>query len=501
MSIQSQNFTQLLFRIFLIWLQRRGLQLESITYDHLLNTLNILHPRLYHLEFIQLVDDVNAYSALEYHNFEQLKSLSLLGSIADLQKIVSAIFRSPLPCLEHLRLCCSFMVGMPLGIIFNSAHAIKKLFLQPLEGSYVNLNSFSSHFHHLQYLHINNIANTIQFDDSALMAIANQCSVLTTVILINCRSISHVSIQYLLKRTPIETLQINNKSFECYWRMLHMDEIIINQYLQSLSLHYCDAATTRFLEQMLLNGNSLHTLKLHSCSSIEDYSSIFQLTSLRTLKIHNCPSLNDNSFSIPISEHHSLRHLKLSHCSGLTDIGLLYIINRFPHLQSATLKECRNITSMSIRQIVSICSKLEKLHLRSMKVSDIHHLAPQNSDFLDIRQLKISYCAHIKYSHLSYLMKKLPFLRSLKITRTGDSYGRYDFLKVLAQECRYLQHFVLHDEESGLLPREVMFIVGNLSHLRSLSILMKEFVSEEKYREARLKYKSINPYLELDIQF
>ena len=488
-------------RKFLLWLQRLGLQLESIIYHPLMNTIDVLHSNIYHFEFSNTYADENAYSALEHFNFERLKSLSILGPMSAFSELIAIIFKSPLPFFEHLRLCCRFVTTETLECVLNSAYAMKKLFLQPLSDSFVDLNSLSPYFHDLHFLFINNISNTIQLDDSALMAIANQCPDLTTLILINCQGTSHISVQYLLDHTPLETLGINNESHLCDWNMPQMDEIRISESLQSLSLHYCDSITSRFLDQVLMKGTSLHTLKLYCCSSIENYCSVFQFTALCSLHLHCCPNLNDDSFSIFTPENHSLLHLKLSYCDSLTDIGFLYIMNRFPSLKSATLKECRNITSMSILQITLICKELKKLHLCCMKVPDLHHLHPHNSNFLLIQHLKIFNCAHISYSDLSRLIKKLRLLRSLKIRRSSDSFRRHDFLKCLAEECPYLQHFLLHDEHSKLLPREVMFIIGNLENLVSLSILMKEFVSEEKLHEAKLKYKSLNPVLDLDMHF
>ena len=477
--------------------------MQSITYHPIaLLKVGILHSNIHHLEisWTNLQVAFN-FKALEGIDFTHLRSLAIIGNLGDITPIVNTIFKYPLPHLESIQLCCEGIKNTFLGSILASCRSLKFLSLHPFPrwGGVIDLEPFISHCRHLQSLYINSLDSTMVFTDQVLTSIAQNCPNLKTITLIYCPNISPTSLKYLLQHTPIESLQINNKSSLRVWSIPQMDEILQNFRLHSLSLHYCHSLTSRTFEQVLSQASPLHSLRLYECSSIEDFNPIFQLPMLQSLNLHNCPYLQDYIFSSSTTIL-SLRSIKFSCCNTLSDIGILYLIQRCPHLNSAKFKSCSNISGMSIIQLCIGCYELHTLHLHKMDRVSLEHLSTiQHQGTIRVKNLKIFDCALISYMNLIEVVTLFSCLESLKISYCNDSYRRTRFVKVLIRQCPSLKYLFFHDETSPLVPREVMFIVGNLRNLKGLSVLMGDFLSEEHYDTVRRKYRALNPYLDLII--
>jgi hypothetical protein len=241
------------------------------------------------------------------------------------------------------------------------------------------------------------VSNCQLITDEAMQYLAQNCLLLTALNVSQCPNISYLSLQALaLHSAVLATLNL------CYCRTC--DEgvtAIANGFpaLTSLDLSYSLTTTTNAaLIALAQRGHHLTALNLSNCSAITDdvVSALSVHSQLRLLDLTDCFHVTDSAV-VSLSEHcPSLTTLDLTHCD-ITDDAVVALAETCRDLSSLSLSYT-DITDVSVVFLAHNCSSLTSLNLSCCDITDTAILALSQActaAVLDLHTLDISSCESI----------------------------------------------------------------------------------------------------------
>jgi hypothetical protein len=308
-----------------------------------------------------------------------------------------------------------------------------------------------------------------KFNDIALLALAENCLVLQTLILSGCDMVSDVGLDWLASGCNALThLDVSGCTALTDLSLRAISESMLQ--LRHLNIRRCVRVSDQGLRSLSLGCPELAYLDAEGLPLLSDLHSspgtaaderylqgIAALASgcpkLRHLDLSNCASISDGTLHCIASSCAKLSSLSLSGCYRVTSVGVSDVLRHCSKLSSLNVTECDHVTDQAfiggrrhgrkqqprspLKTESAAPNQLHTLRLRGTKVSDVTlKWASSHSPLL--RELDVSGCAGITDMGLLALtgsavaatLRSLCFRSVADITETGVSW--------LAEKCTKL---------------------------------------------------------------
>ncbi|KAG1710943.1 hypothetical protein DVH05_013664 [Phytophthora capsici] len=189
-----------------------------------------------------------------------------------------------------------------------------------------------------------------KFNDISLMALADNCLVLQTLILSGCEMVSDVGMDWLGSGCNALTyLDVSGCTALTDLSMRAISENMLQ--LRHLSIRHCIRVTDQGIRRLSLGCPDLTYLNAEGLPLLSD---------LHTSKTNG--EVYRQGISALAAGCHQLLHLDLSNCTSISD-GTLHCIAMLSHeLTALLLSGCYRVTAVGVKEVLTHCSKLTMLH-------------------------------------------------------------------------------------------------------------------------------------------
>ncbi|KAF4133729.1 WW domain-containing protein [Phytophthora infestans] len=187
-------------------------------------------------------------------------------------------------------------------------------------------------------------------NDISLLALAENCLVLQTLILSGCDMVTDVGMDWLASGCNALThLDVSGCTAVTDLTMRAISESMLQ--LKQLKLRYCTKVTDQGIRRLSLRCPELLSLDAEGLTLLSDVHST-QTTGVYRLGI-----------AALVAGCLKLRHLDLSNCVAISDGTLHCVAMSCSELSSLLLSGCYRVTSIGVSEILAHCNKLSSLNV------------------------------------------------------------------------------------------------------------------------------------------
>ncbi|KAK1945043.1 F-box/LRR-repeat protein 4 [Phytophthora citrophthora] len=249
-----------------------------------------------------------------------------------------------------------------------------------------------------------------KFNDISLMALADNCLVLQTLILSGCAMVSDVGMDWLGSGCHALTyLDVSGCAALTDLSVRAISENMLQ--LRHLSIRHCVRVTDQGIRRLSLGCPDLTFLNAEGLPLLSDLH-----TSNTNGEVYR------QGIAALAAGCRQLHHLDLSNCSSISD-GTLHCIARLSHeLTSLLLSGCYRVTTAGVKEVLTQCSKLTTLHVSGCdQVTDraFNKRRQANSPFgnesNELRDLRLR-GTQVSDVALKWLSRHSPQLRELDVS-------------------------------------------------------------------------------------
>jgi hypothetical protein len=189
-----------------------------------------------------------------------------------------------------------------------------------------------------------NLTYCSDITDKSLIAIANHCPKLTSIILWGCYNITDVGLEALANGCP----SINTLNLKCCKKVSNQGVFSLSKLrdLESLNLTYNRSISSYGLEVLLPHLTKLRSLTLSFCSNLDDAALVTiakYSPQIRSLDLTQC-NITDQGLALLAGGCTSITHLNLSCCELISDAGLQQLVQKCNELRSLCVEDCSRLT-------------------------------------------------------------------------------------------------------------------------------------------------------------
>ncbi|KAL4144557.1 hypothetical protein PRNP1_013686 [Phytophthora ramorum] len=192
-----------------------------------------------------------------------------------------------------------------------------------------------------------------KFNDISLLAIAENCLVLQTLILSGCEMLSDVGMDWLASGcTALTHLDVSGCSALTDLSMRAISESMLQ--LRHLNIRHCARVSDQGVRRLSMGCPELIHLDADGLPLLSD--------------LHSAPggSIDDvyrQGIAALVARCPKLRHLDLSNCAAISDRTLHCIATACFELTSLVLSGCLRVTTVGVSDILAHCNKLSSLNV------------------------------------------------------------------------------------------------------------------------------------------
>lgn len=211
--------------------------------------------------------------------------------------------------------------------------------------------------------------------------------------------------------------------------------------LEHLNVSWCNNIDTRGLRKVVESCTNLSDLRAGEVRGWDDLDFmqlLFEINSLETLTLISCDSLNDESFKVlihgkdpeidvlsgrPVVPPRKLKHLDLSRCRHLTDIGLNAAIHNLEYIEGLQLAKCSRLGGASLIGLIPSTPNLTHLDVEEVDQLNNHFLQTLAASpcAKSLRHLCVSYCENLGDTGMLPVLQSCTNLQSLEMDNTRIS--------------------------------------------------------------------------------